>query len=44
VSGLTVLNYGLRELLERGVLIASVAPAHTAAEPNAYSPMAQVTS
>ena len=44
VSGLTVLNHGLRELLERGVLIASVAPAHTAAEPNAYAPMAQVTS
>jgi ABC-type multidrug transport system ATPase subunit len=44
VSGLTVLNHGLRELLERGVLIASVAPAHVGAEPNAYSPMAQVTS
>ncbi len=44
VSGLTVLNFGLRELLERGVLIASVAPAHTAVEPNAYAPMARVTS
>jgi ABC-2 type transport system ATP-binding protein len=44
VSGLAVLNLGLRELLERGVLIASVAPAHTAAEPNAYSAMVEVTS
>jgi len=43
VRGLAILNVGLRELLERGVLIASVAPAHTAAEPNAYSPMAQAT-
>jgi ABC-2 type transport system ATP-binding protein len=44
VSGLAVLNMGLRELLERGVLIASVAPAHTPVEPNARSLMAPVTS
>ena len=44
VSGLPVLNLGLRELLERGVLISSVTPAHGSAEPNAYPMMAEVTS
>jgi ABC-type sugar transport system ATPase subunit len=44
VSGLTALNLGLRELLERGVLIASVSPAHAATEPNAFSSMVEATS
>ena len=44
VSGLPVLNLGLRELLERGVLIASLTPAHNSAEPNAHAALAEVTS
>jgi hypothetical protein len=44
VSGLAVLNRGLRELLERGALIASLAPVTTGAEPNALSPLAEAAS
>ena len=44
VSGLAVLNLGLRELLERGALIASLAPANARVEPNALSPMAEAAS
>ena len=43
VSGLAALNRGLRDLLERGALIGSVAPAHTA-EPNAFPLLADVVS
>jgi ABC-type multidrug transport system ATPase subunit len=43
VSGLAALNRGLRDLLERGALIGSVAPAH-AAEPNAFPLLADVVS
>jgi len=44
VSGLAVLNLGLRELLERGALIASLAPANARVEPNALPPMAEAAS
>jgi ABC-2 type transport system ATP-binding protein len=37
VTGLGPLNMGLRELLERGVLIASVAPAHVPVEAQSFS-------
>ena len=43
VMGLGPLNLGLRELLERGVLIASVAPAHASVESQTFS-MGEVVS
>jgi ABC-type multidrug transport system ATPase subunit len=43
VMGLGPLNLGLRELLERGVLLASVAPAHVPVEAQAFS-MGEVAS
>jgi ABC-2 type transport system ATP-binding protein len=40
VGGLAPLNRGLKDLLERGALIASVAPAHSD-EPNAFQALAE---
>ena len=37
VTGFTALNRGLRELLDRGALLASVTPAHVAADPSAFA-------
>jgi ABC-type multidrug transport system ATPase subunit len=44
VSGFAPLNRGLRELLERGALLASVTPAHAPADAGALVPMTEVLS
>jgi len=44
VPGLAALNRGLRELIERGALLASVAPAHATAAPHYFTAMTEVGS
>ena len=43
VSGFTALNHGLRDLLDRGALIASVIPANVTADATAFAAMGEVS-
>ena len=43
VSGFTALNHGLRDLLDRGALIASVIPANVTADATAFAAMGEAS-